>query len=149
MKNESFAIVAINPNHSSGLRPDEFGHTTYDETLEDSMRYAGDLGWTFPFLYDGDEQITARAYGCLATPHVFIFDKERKLRYNGRFDDSRLHGIETVNSHDAIDATKALLAGEPVPVQKTRPHGSSTKWKERSQHFAEEEAQWQLSLIHI
>lgn len=149
MKDESFAIVAINPNHSSGLRPDEFGHTTYDETFEDSRRYAGDLGWTFPFLYDGDEQITARAYGCLATPHVFIFDKERKLRYNGRYDDSRLPGIETVKSHDAVNATKALLAGEPVPVQKTRPHGCSTKWKERSQHVAEEEAQWQTAEVTV
>jgi peroxiredoxin len=145
MKDESFAIVAINPNHSSGLRPDEFGHTAYDETFEDSKRYAEDLGWTFPFLYDGDEQITARAYGCLATPHVFIFDKDRRLQYNGRYDDSRLPGIETVNSHDAINATKALLAGEPVPVVETRPHGCSTKWKERNAHVVEEEAQWQAA----
>ena len=145
MEGKSFAIVAINPNHSSGLRPDEFGHTAYDETFEDSRRYANDLGWSFPFLYDGDEQTTARAYGCLATPHVFIFDKERELRYNGRFDDSRLPGIETVTSHDAANAVSALLAANPVPLEKTRPHGCSTKWKERSQHVAAEEAEWQAT----
>lgn len=140
---ESFGFVAINPNHSSGLRPDEFGHTDYDETFEDSKRYAEDYGWTFPFLYDGDQQLTARAYGCLATPHVFIFDKGRKLRYNGRFDDSRYAEAETVKHPDARNAVEALLAGKPVPVETTRPHGCSTKWKERSLHVAEEEQQWQ------
>lgn len=145
MKGTSFGFVAINPNHSSGLRPDEFGHTKYDETFEDSKRYANDLGWDFPFLYDGDKQLTARAYGCLATPHVFVFDKERKLRYKGRFDDSRLPDPASVKSPDAINAVKALLAGKPVPVEVTRPHGCSTKWKERSKHVAKEEAQWQAA----
>lgn len=140
---KSFSFVAINPNHSSGLRPDEFGHTDYDETFEDSKRYAEDYGWTFPFLYDGEEQVTARAYGCLATPHVMIFDKDRKLRYNGRFDDSRYPDPETVKHPDARNAVEALFAGTPVPVEVTRPHGCSTKWKERSAHVAQEEQQWQ------
>jgi len=139
----SFAFVAINPNHSSGLRPDEFGHTDYDETFADSKRYAEDYGWTFPFLFDGDAQVTARAYGCLATPHVLIFDKERKLRYNGRFDDSRYPDPTTVKHPDARNAVEALLAGNPVPVETTRPHGCSTKWKERNQHVLEEEQKWQ------
>ena len=145
MKGTSFGFVAINPNHSSGLRPDEFGHTEYDETFEDSKRYAEDLGWDFPFLYDGEKQLTARAYGCLATPHVFVFDKNRALRYNGRFDDSRLPDPASVKHHDAINAVKALLDGKPVPVEKTRPHGCSTKWRERSAHVAQEEAQWQAA----
>lgn len=145
MNGESFQIVAINPNHSSGLRPDEFGHSIYDETFEDSKRYADDLGWTFPFLYDGEKQLTARAYGCLATPHVFVFDKNRKLRYSGRFDDSRYPNPATVKHPDAQNAVDALLAGKAVPVEKTRPHGCSTKWRERSKHVAEEEAQWQAT----
>jgi len=141
-RGDDFAFVAINPNHSSGLRPDEFGHTDYDENFADSKRYAEDYGWTFPFLYDGDEQTTAKAYGCLATPHVFIFDKDRKLRYNGRFDDSRFAEAEPVKHPDARNAVEALLAGKPVPVEETRPHGCSTKWKERSAHVTEEEKQW-------
>ncbi|MDB4473763.1 redoxin domain-containing protein [Opitutaceae bacterium] len=140
---QSFKFVAINPNHSSGLRPDEFGHTDYEESFVDSKRYAEDYGWTFPFLYDGDEQKVARAYGCLATPHVLIFDRDRKLRYNGRFDDSRFADASTVKSPDARNAVDAILAGRPVPVEMTRPHGCSTKWKERSLHVMEEEKQWQ------
>ena len=142
-KDESFRFVAINPNHSSGLRPDEFGHTDYDETFADSKRYAEDYGWTFPFLFDGDTQSTAKAYGCLATPHVLIFDKDRKLRYNGRFDDSRFPDPATVKHPDARNAVEAMLAGKPVPVETTRAHGCSTKWKERSLHVAGEEQQWQ------
>ena len=149
MEEKSFGIVAINPNHSSGLRPDEFGHTLYDETFEDSRRYAEDLGWKFPFLFDGEKQLAARAYGCLATPHVFVFDKERKLQYKGRFDDSRLPDPSSVKSADAINAVAALLAGKPVPVKTTRPHGCSTKWKERRKHVAKEEAQWQAAKVII
>lgn len=142
-KDESFSFVAINPNHNDGLRPDEFGHTDYDESFEDSKRYSEDFGWTFPFLYDGETQSVAKAYGCLATPHVLIFDKDRKLRYNGRFDDSRYPDPSTVKHPDARNAVEALLAGKPVPVETTRPHGCSTKWKERSAHVAQEEEQWQ------
>lgn len=140
---ESFEFVAINPNHSSGLRPDEFGHTDYDETFADSKRYAEDYGWTFPFLYDGDTQSVAKAYGCLATPHVLIFDKDRKLRYNGRFDDSRFADASTVKQPDTRNAVEAMLAGKPVPVETTRPHGCSTKWRERNLHVVEEEKEWQ------
>jgi peroxiredoxin len=142
MKGKDFGIVAINPNHASGLRPDELGYTAYLETFADSKRYAKDLGWEFPFLYDGNEQVAARAYGCLATPHVFVFDKQRKLRYNGRFDDSRYADLSTVKHHDTRNAIEALLADKPVPVEKTRPFGCSTKWKERSAHVAAEAIKW-------
>lgn len=137
MAGEDFGIVAINPNHPEGLREDEYGYSLYDETFEDSKRYAEELGWEFPFLYDGETQQTARAYGCLATPHVFIFDEDRRLRYKGRFDDSRFPDPDTVKHPDARNALEALLAGEPVPVEVTRPHGCSTKWRERSAHVVQ------------
>ena len=142
MQDKSFGIVAINPNHNDGLRPDEFSYTHYTESFEDSKRYADDLGWTFPFLYDGEKQLVARAYGCLATPHVFIFDKDRKLRYQGRFDDSRFADPSTVKHPDARNAVEAMLAGKPVPVAKTRPFGCSTKWRGRSQHVASDQKAW-------
>ena len=54
LKDKSFGVVAINPNHNDGCRPDEFSYSKYTESFEDSKRYAKDLGWTFPFLYDGE-----------------------------------------------------------------------------------------------
>jgi len=145
MKDQSFGIVAINPNHNDGLRPDEFSYSLYTESFEDSKRYAEDLKWTFPFLYDGEKQVVARAYGCLATPHVFIFDKDRKLQYQGRYDDSRFADPATVKQADARNAVEALIAGKPVPVTKTRPHGCSTKWKERGEHVQDDEKLWQAA----
>ena len=147
MRGKPFGIVAINPNHNDGLRPDEFGYSSYTESFEDSKRYAEDLGWTFPFLYDGEKQVVARAYGCLATPHVFVFDRERKLRYQGRFDDSGYADPKTVRSPDARNAVEALLAGRPVPVERTRPHGCSTKWRGRREHVQEDERKWQAAPV--
>jgi thiol-disulfide isomerase/thioredoxin len=93
-------------------------------------RYAAEQGFTFPYLYDGETQKAAKAYGCLCTPHVFVFDRERKLGYIGRFDDSRFAETNTVHSSDARNAIEALLAGKPVPVRVTRPFGCATKWAE-------------------
>jgi peroxiredoxin/thiol-disulfide isomerase/thioredoxin len=137
LRNRSFAMVAINPNHPEGLSPDELGYGEYGDSFEEMKPYAAKNGWDFPYLYDGDTQRIARAYGCLATPHVFIFDRERKLRYAGRFDDSPYAGESTVKSPDARNAIEALLAGKPVPVERTKPHGCSTKWREkRAGHIA-------------
>jgi peroxiredoxin len=122
------AVVAISPNAPAGIRPDEMGYSQFGDSFEDMVKHAQAQDFNFPYLYDGDTQSTAKAYGCLATPHVFLFDAERKLRYQGRFDDSRFAPPDTVKHHDAILATDALLKGAPVPVAETRPHGCSTKW---------------------
>lgn len=75
-------------------------------------------GFKFPYLYDGDSRKTAAAYGVIATPQVFLFDSDRKLRYVGRIDDS---DMREVKSHDARHAIEALLADKPVPVEKSAP----------------------------
>jgi thiol-disulfide isomerase/thioredoxin len=67
----------------------------------------------------------------LATPHVFIFDANMKLRYQGRFDDSRFYDDSTVKSKDAQNAVDSILAGTPVALELTKPMGCSTKWREK------------------
>ncbi len=141
-RGKSFTLVAINPNHPDGLSADELGYGEYTDSFADMKPYAKSNGWDFPYLYDGDKQLTARAYGCLATPHVFIFDKDRRLRYAGRFDDSRVPDEASVKSPDARNAVEALLAGRPVPVPLTKPHGCSTKWREKHAKHLELEASW-------
>lgn len=141
-RDRSFALVAINPNHPDGLRLDELGFGEFNDSFEEMKPYAEKLGWDFPYLYDGDQQLTARAYGCLATPHVFIFDRARKLQYAGRFDDSRFPQESTVTSHDARNAVEAVLEGKPVPVALTKPHGCSTKWREKRASNVAIEAAW-------
>ena len=73
---------------------------------------------TYPYLYDGDTQEVTQAFGPQTTPHIFIFDKQRHLRYEGRIDNS--YRIEMVKTHDAQNAIDALLANKEVPVDAHR-----------------------------
>lgn len=149
VKGRSFAVVAINPNSPDGLRPDELGYSKYDDSFEDMKLYARDGKFSFPYLYDGATQAVAKAYGCLATPHVFIFDKARKLRYQGWLDDSRYLDPATVKRRDAREAVLAMLAGKPVPVAETKPFGCSTKWLEKKGAVVEDQEQWEKAPVTL
>jgi peroxiredoxin len=142
-------LVAINPNHPDGLSPDELGYGEFGDSFAEMKPYAEKNKWTFDYLYDGDQQLIARAYGCLATPHVFIFDHELKLRYAGRFDDSRFYDDSTVKSKDAQNAVDAILEGKPVPVELTKPHGCSTKWREKKTGHDAKVASWAATPVKV
>lgn len=148
-KGSSFAMAAINPNNPDGLRPDELGYSKYNDSFEEMKLHAKEQGFNFPYLYDGETQKTARAYGCLATPHVFVFDKERKLRYQGAFDDSRYADPATVKASPGRDAVLALLSDKPVAVESSLVHGCSTKWMEKKSKVAEDDAKWEKKPVDV
>jgi len=127
-KSKGVAVVCISPNDDKALRLDELGFTDVSDSLEDMKIRAADRKFNFPYLYDGETQKVALAYGCLATPHVFVFDRNRNLRYQGRFDDAE---VGPVKSHETIDAVEAILAGRQVSVAVTRVRGCSTKWSDK------------------
>jgi peroxiredoxin len=129
-KSKGVAFVAISPNDPKAVRLDELSYTDLDDSFEAMKIRAKDHKYNFPYLFDGDTQATSKAYGVLATPHLFIFDADRKLRYQGRFDDSE---VKTVKSHDAINAVDAILAGSKVAVETTRVPGCSTKWADKQE----------------
>jgi peroxiredoxin len=149
MKGRGFALVAINPNHPDGLSIDELGYSKYNDGFDDMKKYAAEEGFTFPYLYDGETQAVAKSYGCLATPHIFVFDAGRKLRYKGQFDDSRFADSATVKSTDARNAVEALLASKPVPVEITKPHGCSTKWITKSNAVAQKTEKWDKTPVDV
>ena len=149
MKGKGFAMVAINPNNPEGLSIDELGYSKYNDGFEEMKKYAAEQGFNFPYLYDGEKQAVAQAYGCLATPHVFLFDAERKLRYKGQFDDSHLGDAATVKSPDARNAVEALLADKPVPIEVTKPHGCSTKWMSKSTGIAAQTEKWDKTPVDV
>ncbi|MBV9034512.1 MAG: thioredoxin family protein, partial [Acidobacteriaceae bacterium] len=120
------SLVAIQPNNPTAIRLDELGYTDVSDSFDDMKIRAAYRHFNFPYLYDGDTQTAANAYGPKATPHVFIFDSERKLRYEGRVDNSQRESL--VKTQDARNAIDALLAGKPVPVAHTGVFGCSTKW---------------------
>src|SRR5882724_7840137 len=75
------ALIAIMPNDPLAIRLDELGYTDLGDSYVEMKIRARQKHYNFPYLYDGKTQSIAKAYGPVATPHVFIFDKERKLRY--------------------------------------------------------------------
>lgn len=133
---KSVAIVAIEPNDPEAVRLDELGYTDVNDGLEEMKIRAAYRGFNFPYLYDGDTQAVSRAYGPKATPHVFIFDAERKLRYEGRIDNNQRESL--VKSRETRSAIDELLAGKAVTVAHTGVFGCSTKWKAKSSGRAAE-----------
>ena len=120
------AVVAIMPNDPKSVRLDELGYTDLGDSFADMKIRARDRQFNFPYLYDGETESVARAYGPVATPHVFVFDAARKLRYVGAFDDAeRVQKVKRRYTRDALDA---LLAGQEPPVAQTKIVGCSVKW---------------------
>jgi peroxiredoxin len=129
-KDRGVAVVAIQPNDPKALRIDELDCSDTSDSLDEMKIRVQYKHLTYPYLYDGDTQQVARAYGPQATPHVFIFDETRHLRYEGRIDDSyRTEFVKTLDARNAIDA---LLAHKEVAVKHTGAMGCSTKWAEKS-----------------
>lgn len=125
-KGKGVAFVAIQPNNPKAVRLSELGYTDMGDSFAEMKIRAEHRRFNFPYLYDGDTQSVSRKYGPVATPHVFVFDQNRKLRYEGRVDSSPRNAPN--KTEDARNALDALLAGKPVPVEKTPSVGCSIKW---------------------
>ena len=123
------AVVAIQGNDPKATTIEELDSSDAGDTLNEMKVRVQYKHLHYPYLYDGATQSVTRAYGPQATPHVFVFDKERHLRYEGRMDNS--YRIEMVKTQDARNAIDALLANKPVPVTHTGVFGCSTKWQEK------------------
>jgi peroxiredoxin len=123
------AMVAINSNETEGHPTDSFEHM---------RERAAEKKFPFAYLRD-DSQSVALAYGALRTPHYFVFDQERKLRYTGRMDDNpRSPGQE--KTRELRDAVDALLAGREPSVPLTNPIGCNVKWKGKDRKWMPEDA---------
>src|SRR6266850_2172210 len=129
-RDRGVAVVAIEPNDPKALRIDELDSSDISDSLDEMKIRFEYKHLHYPYLYDGETQALTRAYGPQATPHVFVFDKDRKLRYEGRMDNS--YRKEMVNTQDARNAIDALLANREVPVKHTGVFGCSTKWQEKA-----------------
>jgi thiol-disulfide isomerase/thioredoxin len=125
-KSKGVVLVAIMPNDPHSVRLDEMGWTDLGDSFEETKIRSKDKKFNFPYLYDGDTEAVSRAYGPAATPHIFVFDDARKLRYAGAIDDSER--VQHVKQHYAREAIEALLEGKEPPVSKTKIVGCSIKW---------------------
>ena len=112
------SFVAISANDAVKYPDDSFANMKARAELKQ---------YPFPYLYD-EPQTTAKAYGAVCTPHIFVFDADRKLIYEGRIDDN-WKDESAVKHHDLRDALEAALNNRSVPSPQTNPMGCSIKWK--------------------
>ncbi len=136
------AFLAINPNHAEAVRLDEMGYTDVGDTFAEMKIRATHHAFNFPYADDGPTQAVVEQFGAVATPHVFIFDRSRHLRFSGRIDDSEREELAT--HHDTRDALEALLAGREPAVAHTKVFGCSIKWKEK----ADDNQRWREKVAH-
>lgn len=146
--NKGVAVVAIMPNDPKSIRLDELGYTDLSDTYEEMKIRAKTKHFNFPYLYDGDTESAARAYGPVATPHVFIFDKQRKLRYQGRIDDVE-KPTKTPHVTDTRNAIDALLNNQELTVQTTKVFGCSIKWTEKSDWIEKATQEWAKEPVRL
>ena len=122
VKNVRF--VGINSNSKNTYAEDSFEHMKIRMNEK-----------KFPWIYLRDEtQEIALKYGALRTPHFFVFDKERKLKYTGRgADNPRNPQLITVNDLD--NALEELTNGKEITVNITNPIGCNIKWDGKDPHW--------------
>ncbi|MBI4167584.1 MAG: thioredoxin family protein [Candidatus Aenigmarchaeota archaeon] len=110
--------IAINSNDDSKYTEDSF---------EGMKMRSKEKGFNFPYLRD-ESQDVARDYGAKATPHVFVFDSARKLRYAGAIDDN-WENESAVKQKYLRNALDAILSNKDVETKETMPVGCTIKWK--------------------
>ncbi|HMC86596.1 MAG TPA: redoxin domain-containing protein [Chitinophagaceae bacterium] len=146
--NKNVAVVAIMPNDPSCLRLDELDFSDLGDSYAEMKIRAKEKKFNFPYLYDGETETASKAYGPIATPHVFVFDSERKLRYEGRIDDVE-NPFRSPQSTDARNAIDALLNNREVPVKTTKVFGCSVKWSEKKNLVEKSKAAWAKEPVHL
>lgn len=141
-KGKSVAFIAISSNSPVGILPEELGYTDLSDTYEEMKIRAVDKSYNFPYLYDGDKHEFSLAYGPVATPHVFVFDKNRKLTYSGRIDASEKPG--TANAEDLRYAIDLTLEGKDLPSDRaqTPSFGCSMKWAWKNEYTIKTNKAW-------
>jgi peroxiredoxin len=124
-RGKGVTLVAINPNKPEAMRLADLAHTDVGETLDDMKLRAAHRRLEYPYLSDGETQALTRQFGVVTTPHIFVFDKARTLRYQGRIDDNPREAL--VTSRDARKAIDALLAGRAPAVGTTAVQGCAIR----------------------
>lgn len=112
-------IVAINSNEDKNYPEDSF---------EEMIKRSNDKHFNFPYLRDETQEV-AKAYGATHTPEIFLFDKERKLRYHGKIDDNWKEP-EKVKYQYLRNAIEEVLKGKEVSIPETFSIGCTIKWKQ-------------------
>lgn len=113
-----FPVLAINPNDKDVQPADSF---------ENMKKRAKEKKYPFPYLYDETQEV-AKAFGATRTPHVYVLDHSKVVRYIGAIDDNS-EDAASVQERYVGAAVDALLAGQEVATKETKAIGCGIKWK--------------------
>jgi peroxiredoxin len=147
-KNKGVQVVAIMPNDPTSVRLDELGYSDLNDSYTEMKLRHKQKKFNFPYLYDGKTQSTAKAYGPVATPHVFIFDDKRMLRFQGRIDDVE-NPLKAPRIADTRAALDEIIAGKEVTNKTTKVFGCSIKWASKSNWIKEYEKKWAAETVEL
>jgi len=139
-RSKGVEVVMISPNAVDALNYSELGYSDMGDSFDDMKQRAKDKAFPFPYLYDGDDQKTALAYGPVATPHCFVLDSDRIVRYAGRLDGSEKPG--TGRGEDIRNALDEVLSGQPVTTPVTKVFGCSVKWSWKNEYTKKLYKEW-------
>ena len=115
---QGYPVVAIMPNDID-VKPGD---------SPDAMRErAEEKGFSFAYLYDEGQQVYPQ-YGATKTPHIFLLDNTRKVRYIGAIDNNP-QDASMVTKHYLEDAIAAVEAGNEPDPDYTKAVGCSIKVK--------------------
>ncbi len=118
-ENRSVRFVGINSNEDKNHPEDSF---------EEMVKRASEKGFNFPYLRDASQDI-AKAYGASHTPEIFVFDRERTLRYTGLIDDNWKDPTQVKVQHLQL-TLEALIKNENPSEAETHAIGCTIKWQE-------------------
>ena len=97
------------------------------DSFEAMTARAREIEMPFPYLFDESQEI-ARAYGAACTPDFFVCDREGKMFYRGRFDETR-PGMGVAHGGDLKAALDAFLEDGRILADQIPSMGCSIKWK--------------------
>jgi thioredoxin-related protein len=96
-----------------------------DDSKEAMKNYAKSMGYTFPYLIDQNSAV-ANAFGAKTTPHIYLFDENKKLVYKGAIDDN-FRDISQVKETYLLDAIQQMASGVDIKIKETNAKGCSIK----------------------
>jgi glutathione peroxidase-family protein len=115
---QGYILLAINPNDPAVQPADSY------ELMKER---AAAKGFVFPYLFDEGQKVYPQ-YGATKTPHVFLLDKKRVVKYIGAIDDNADNAsmVKEKYLENAIAALEKKM--DPTPAT-TKAIGCSIKVK--------------------
>jgi thioredoxin-related protein len=114
--NSDLGMVYINSNQAKRAG---------DDSVEEMRNHSKEMGYTIPYLIDENSKL-ANAFGAKTTPHIFLFNSEKKLAYKGAIDDN-YKSINDVTKNYLLNALGEVSNQESVSVNVTKAVGCSIK----------------------